>query len=281
VEKSAYTYPRYGDLVQQALAEDIGSGDVTTLAIVGKDKSAKARIVAKAELVLAGVEVAEAVFRKLDKNVSWRAEYPDGSRLAPGDVIAEVAGNARAILTAERTALNFLQHLSGIASLTAKYVALLESYNTKLKDTRKTNPGLRALEKYAVKCGGGENHRFGLFDAILIKDNHIAFAGGIAQAIKLTRQNSPTGLAIEIEAQSLTQVEQALSGGAEIIMLDNMDIDTLAQAVKLIAGRAKTEVSGGLSGEHIIEIAKLGVDYISMGKLTNSAPAVDIHMRFI
>ncbi len=269
----------YQHIIKQAIDEDVGPGDVTTLAVVAPGRQAEAYITAKQELILAGVEIAEAVFRQVDKDIAWWAKCSDGTRVAVGEIVAEVAGQAQGLLTAERTALNLLQHLSGIATLTAKYVALLKPYNTKLKDTRKTIPGLRELEKYAVKCGGGENHRFGLFDAILIKDNHIAFAGGIAEAIKLTRQNAPTGWPIEIETQDLNQVEQAVISGAEVIMLDNMDIADLAQAIKLIAGRAKTEVSGGISGEHIIEIAKLGVDFISMGKLTHSAPAVDIHMQ--
>ncbi len=271
----------YQHIIECALAEDVGSGDVTTQAVVAPGLEAEAYIIAKQELILAGTEIAEAVFRQLDKDIVWWTKCSDGTRAAVGEVVAEVAGQAQALLTAERVALNFMQHLSGIATLTATYVELLKPYNTKLKDTRKTTPGLRELEKYAVKCGGGENHRYGLFDAILIKDNHIAFAGGIGPAIKLARQNAPSGWSIEVETQSLEQVEQALTVGAEIIMLDNMDIDTMAQALELIAGRAKTEASGGITGEHIIEIAKLGVDYVSLGQLTHSAPAVDIHMQFM
>jgi nicotinate-nucleotide pyrophosphorylase (carboxylating) len=271
----------YQHIVQRALAEDIGSGDVTTLAVVAEGEQAEAYIIAKQELVLAGIEVAETVFRQLDKDIVWWTKYSDGSRLVSGEIVAEAAGRARALLTAERTALNFLQHLSGIATLTARYIELLKPYKTKLKDTRKTTPGLRELEKYAVHCGGGENHRQGLFDGILIKDNHIAFAGGINQAIQLARQNAPSGWPIEIETQNLAQVEEALAAGVEVIMLDNMDPDTLSQAVKLIAGRAKVEASGGITADNITEIAKLGVDYISLGELTHSAPAVDIHMRLV
>jgi nicotinate-nucleotide pyrophosphorylase (carboxylating) len=268
----------YQDIVKRALREDVASGDVTTLALLAEEQSAKAGIIAKQELVLAGIGVAEEVFRQLDNGVVWEAAHGDGTRLRPGGIIAEVKGRARALLTAERTALNFLQRLSGIATLTAKYVELLKPYKTKLKDTRKTTPGLRELEKYAVSCGGGVNHRRGLFDAILIKDNHIAFAGGISRALKLARQNAPAGWPIEIETQNLAQVEEALAVGVETIMLDNMDLASMRQAVELIAGRAEIEVSGGVTAENIVDIAKLGVDYVSLGEVTHSAPAVDIHM---
>lgn len=276
--KSVYTHPRYADLVQQALAEDIGSGDVTTLALVAEGEQAKAHIAAKQNLVVAGIEIARAVFHQLDKDITWKAECADGDRLASGKVIAKIEGRAQALLTAERTALNFLQRLSGIATITAGYVELLKPYKATLKDTRKTTPTFRELEKYAVRCGGGENHRYGLFDGILIKDNHIAFAGGITKAINLARQKAPSGWPIEVETQNLTQVEEALTGGASIIMLDNMDIVTMRQAVELIGVRAKIEVSGGITAEKLIEIAEMGVDYISLGQLTHSAPAVDIHM---
>jgi nicotinate-nucleotide pyrophosphorylase (carboxylating) len=268
----------YQEIVREALKEDIGSGDVTTEALITKDQRARARLIAKQKLVLAGIDVAREAFRQLDGDINWQAKHNDGAELSAGEIVAEVEGRMRALLTAERTALNFLQRLSGIATLTAKHVALLKPHKTKLKDTRKTTPGLRQLEKYAVSCGGGVNHRLGLYDGILIKDNHITFTGGITRAVKLARQKAPAGWPIEIEAQTLSQVNEALSVGVEKIMLDNMDPATLYQAVRLIAGRAEIEVSGGITAANIIEIAKLGVDYVSLGELTHSAPAVDIHM---
>ncbi len=271
----------YQQIIKKALGEDIGSGDVTTLALVAEGKSAKASIIAKQDLALVGVEIAEAVFRQLDNDITWKAECNDGDRLASGKIIAKIESRAQALLSAERTALNFLQRLSGIATITAKYVELLKPYKTTLKDTRKTIPGWRELEKYAVRCGGGENHRYGLFDGILIKDNHIAFAGGITKAIKLAKEKAPAGWPIEVEAQNINQVKKALAAGAEIIMLDNMDMATLSRAIELIGEQAKVEVSGGITAENIVKIAELGADYVSLGQLTHSAPAADIHMRLL
>jgi len=215
----------------------------------------------------------------VDRRLSFEALVEDGTRVEKGQIIAQISGAAKAILAAERTALNFLQHLSGIATLTAHYVELLKPYKATLKDTRKTTPGLRELEKYAVRCGGGQNHRLGLYDGVLIKDNHIVMAGGVSRAIKLARQNVASGFKIEVEVQNLAQVKEALDAGADVIMLDNMDPNTLRQAVELIAGRTEVEVSGGIDEGTLAQIAELGVDYISIGALTHSAPAVDIHLK--
>ena len=265
---------QYREAVRRALAEDLGWGDVTTEATVPADLRGKGVVLAKADCVLAGLDVAAEAFRQLDPVVAFERHREDGDPCRSGTVVATVRGSARAMLTAERTALNFLQRLSGIATLTRRYVDAALGGATIL-DTRKTTPTLRALEKYAVRAGGGTNHRAGLDDGILIKDNHVRLAGGVETAIgrmRLARQEMP----IEVEVQSLEEVESAIAAGADIILLDNFSLDAIRDAVKRIGGRAKVEVSGGVTLDRLTELAKTGVDYISVGALTHSAPAVDL-----
>jgi nicotinate-nucleotide pyrophosphorylase (carboxylating) len=264
----------YREIVRRALAEDLGWGDVTTEATVDPAARGRGEIVAKCDCVIAGLDIAAETFRQLDPAVSFTVHRPDGSRCVHGDIVAGVRGTAAAMLTAERTALNLLQRLTGIATLTRKYVDAAAGRITIL-DTRKTTPTLRALEKYAVRAGGGTNHRSGLDDAILVKDNHIRLAGGVAEAIermRAARQDMP----IEIEAQTLEQVDEALAGGANIILLDNLSIEQTREAVRRIAHRAKVELSGGVTLERIPELASTGADYVSVGALTHSAPAADL-----
>jgi len=267
------------EIVARALAEDIGPGDITTAATVDPGTPCRAEIVAKAEGVVAGVGVAEATFHAVDPDISFEYAVHDGQRVAPGTVVARLSGDAAAILTAERTALNFLQRMSGIATLTAQYVAAVEGTPARIIDTRKTAPGLRVLDKYAVRAGGGANHRMGLFDGILIKDNHIQAAGGLGEAVERAREAAHHLVKIEVEAQDLAQVEGALSAGADVIMLDNMGVEEIRRAVELIGGRAETEVSGGVTLETVRELAECGVDYISVGALTHSAPALDLSLE--
>jgi len=264
----------YRDLVRRALAEDIGAGDVTTKACVPADSRARGVFLAKAPCVIAGLEVAVEAFRQLEAGVALEVRVPDGARCEPGAVIAEVRGSAATLLTGERTALNLLQRLSGIATFTRQFVDAAEGQIIIL-DTRKTTPTLRALEKYAVRAGGGSNHRFGLFDAVLIKDNHIRMAGGISRAVSAARARD-AGLVIEVEAETQDQVDEAVAAGADTILLDNMTTADVRRAVTTIAGRAKVEISGGVTLERIAELGGTGADFVSVGALTHSAPAVDI-----
>lgn len=264
----------YRELVRRALAEDLGWGDVTTEATVLPEQRARGVLVAKSPCVLAGLDVAWETFRQLDPGVAFNALHSDGDRCEAGTIVAEVRGSAAAMLTAERTALNFLQHLSGVATLTRRFVEAA-SGNVSILDTRKTTPTLRVLEKYAVRAGGGVNHRERLDDGILIKDNHIRLAGGMRDAIarmKAAGQQMP----VETEAQSLAQVDEALGEGVDIILLDNLTIEETREAVRRIAGRAKIELSGGVTLDRVAELARTGVDYISVGALTHSAPAADL-----
>ena len=264
----------YRDALHRALEEDLGAGDITTEATVEPALRARGVIVAKSDCVIAGLDVAAEAFRQLDAGAAFTVHAPDGSRCSPGDIVAEVRGSAGAMLTAERTALNFLQRLSGIATLTRRFVDAAGGRITVL-DTRKTTPTLRALEKYAVRAGGGTNHRFGLEDGILIKDNHIRLAGGVETAVARMKA-AGLDLPIEIEAQSLQQVDAALAAGAGIILLDNLSIDETREAVRRIAGRAKVEISGGVTLERMPHLAATGADYVSVGALTHSAPAADL-----
>ncbi|SHF49756.1 carboxylating nicotinate-nucleotide diphosphorylase [Desulforamulus putei] len=265
-------------LIATSLAEDIGTGDITTNSIVPAGSVAKGIIYVKEPGIVAGIPVAEAVFRYLAPDIGFSARVQDGASLEPGDVIAEVEGDARAILTGERLALNFLQRMSGIATRTAALVDKVKLYPVRVVDTRKTTPGLRMLEKYAVRVGGGFNHRFGLYDAVLIKDNHIKVAGGITQAVLAARQNVPHTVKIEVEVENLAGVNEALEARADVIMLDNMDPATMREAVKLVDGRALVEASGGINEETITAVAKAGVDLISIGALTHSIKSLDISL---
>jgi nicotinate-nucleotide pyrophosphorylase (carboxylating) len=268
-------------LVRTALDEDIGSGDITTLLTVPEDAVSKAAFVAKQEGVVAGMDVARAAFRALDSDVVFEVTRNDGARVKTGDSIATVAGNARAILTAERVALNFLARMSGIGTLTAKYVKLVSHTKAKIIDTRKTTPGLRRLEKYAVTIGGGFSHRFNLSDGILIKDNHITAAGGVTAAVTSAKKGAPHTLKIECEVTTLNQLYEAIAAGADAVLLDNMPLTLLRQAVEVVAGRVITEASGGVNEQTVAAIAETGVDLISVGALTHSAPALDISLMFV
>ena len=264
----------YRELVRRALAEDFGWGDVTTETIVDRKQKARGVITAKTSCVLAGLDIAGEAFRQMDPAVQIVVNHPDGTRCEPGTDVAEVRGLAAALLTAERTALNFLQRLSGIATLTRQFVDAAGGRIVVL-DTRKTTPILRALEKYAVRAGGGVNHRSGLDDGILIKDNHIRLAGGVGNAVtrmRKTNREMPT----EVEAQTLAEVDEALQAGAEIVLLDNLSTGDIIEAVKRCRGRARTEISGGVTLQRMGELAATGADYVSVGALTHSAPAADI-----
>jgi nicotinate-nucleotide pyrophosphorylase (carboxylating) len=265
-------------IIEMALAEDIHTGDMTTLSIVRDRHEVRARMIAKEAMVLAGIDVAARVFHTLDQRILFTPLFRDGDGLKKGDVIAELLGDASQLLQGERVALNILQRMCGIATTTARYVAAVNGTQARIVDTRKTSPGLRILEKYSVRAGGGFNHRFGLYDGVLIKENHIAAAGGITVAVKRARERIPHTMKIEVETESLPQVAEALECGADIIMLDNMDLETMRKAVELISGRALVEASGGVNLDTVREIADTGVDIISVGALTHSARAMDISM---
>lgn len=268
------------ELIVRALEEDIRSGDVTTNAIIDSKKEVKAEWHAKDNGIVAGLDLAKAVFKKLDKELSWEEHVLDGNKIADGDVIVKMKGKARALLTAERTALNFVQRMSGIATETNRYSTLLEDFDTNILDTRKTVPGFRLLDKYAVKMGGGENHRMGLYDLAMIKDNHIAAAGGISMAVEKVRQAEPA-LKIEVETKNLKEVKEALAADVEIIMLDNMSPESMGRAVEVINKQALTEASGNITLDNIRKIAETGVDFISVGALTHSVKAFDISQKII
>lgn len=265
-------------IIENALAEDIHTGDITTLAVVPMKGTARARLIAKEELVLAGIDVAARVFHQLDPAIVFRALHPDGAHCQAGTMLAELTGDSAALLQGERVALNLLQRMCGTATLTARYVAAVHGTRARIVDTRKTTPGLRVLDKYAVRVGGGINHRTGLYDGVLIKENHIAAAGGIEEAVGRARAYIPHTMKIEVETESLAEVAEALAAGADIIMLDNMDCETMKAAVALIGGKALVEASGGVNLETVRRIAETGVDIISVGALTHSARAMDISM---
>ena len=264
----------YLEIVRRALAEDLGWGDVTTEATVRGEQRARGVILAKAPCVVAGLDVAAEAFRQLDPAVTITVHCPDSARCGPGTTIAELRGAAGAMLTAERTALNLMQRMSAIATLTRRFVDAAAGRITIL-DTRKTTPTLRALEKYAVRAGGGTNHRGGLDEGVLIKDNHIRLAGGVAEAMSRMKA-AQAEMPIEIEAQDLAQVDAAIAAGADIILLDNLTTAQIREAISRIAGRAKVEISGGVTLDRIPELAQTGADYVSVGALTHSAPAIDL-----
>ena len=264
----------YRELVRRALAEDFGWGDVTTEGVIDPHQQARAIILAKSPCVIAGLDIASEAFRQLDPGVTITVHHADGSFCEPGTVVADYAGHASGLLTAERTALNFMQRLSGIATLTRRFVDAAAGRITVL-DTRKTTPLLRALEKYAVRAGGGVNHRSGLDDGILIKDNHVRLAGGVGAAVSRMKKKSRE-MPTEVEAQSLQQVDEALAAGADIVLLDNLSTADIIAAVKKCRGRAKTEISGGVTLTRMSELAATGADYVSVGGLTHSAPAADL-----
>ena len=274
----------FKDLVQRALLEDLGHGDVTTNALIPEDLQGEGEIKAKEELILCGLEVARLVFEELDEELEFEALRADGDRLFPGEVAARLRGKVASILKGERVALNFLQHLSGVATYTRRFVEQVKGLPVKIIDTRKTLPGFRVLEKYAVFVGGGANHRFGLSDGVLIKDNHLKACGSVKEALKRARKNLPHVYRIEVEVKTLEELKEALFAGAEAVLLDNMDLETLRQAVKMareINSKVVLEASGGVSLENVRAIAETGVDLISIGRLTHSAPAVDLNLKIV
>ena len=269
------------DFVKRVLAEDLGEGgDVTSNATISADARFSAELAAREPIVVAGLDLAEAFFRELDAGVAIEKLAGEGDCVEAGTVLMRLSGNARAMLAAERAALNTLQHLSGIATLTRRYVDAIEGTDATLLDTRKTIPGLRALEKYAARMGGAQNHRMRLDDGVLIKDNHVAVAGGVGLAVRAAKAAS-TGLQVQVEVDRIEQVEEALAAGADRLLLDNMDPSTLRRAVELVAGRVPLEASGGVRIETIRSIAESGVEFISVGRITQSAPAVDIGMDYL
>lgn len=265
------------ELIDRALAEDLGAGDLTTLAVVPDGAPARATIEQKAPGVPAGLELARAVFERVDSRLAWRSHAPEGA-WRDGGLLAELSGDAASLLAGERVALNFLGRLSGIATLTARYVQAVQGTGVRILDTRKTTPGLRALEKDAVRMGGGVSHRSGLFDAVLVKENHAALAGGVGAAARLALARAPAGVLVEVECASLAEVEAALEAGVSRLLLDNMEPDQLRRAVALVAGRAELEASGGVTLANVRAIAETGVHYISVGALTHSAPALDVSL---
>lgn len=267
--------------VETALAEDFGrAGDITSQLVVPKTAQAKGVIAARQNGVLAGLDLAMQAFQKCDPSIELKAVKQDGQNLTAGDTVLQIQGNGRAVLAAERVALNYLGHLSGIASLTRAYVDAIKGTQARITCTRKTTPNMRALEKYAVRCGGGVNHRFGLDDGVLIKDNHIAVAGGVAAAVEAALAGAGHMVRVEIEVDTLAQLEEALNAGAQAVLLDNMPPDTLREAMHIIKGRAAAEASGNVSLETVKAIAETGVDYISVGRLTHSAPCLDLGLDF-
>ena len=264
-----------------AIEEDVESGDITTNALVPDATRAVAEMSAKADGVISGLEIARMAFAKFDDHIKWTPFALEGGVVSKGDIIVRIEGSYRALLTAERTALNIIQRMSGIATATSHYVKELAGTHTQLLDTRKTAPGMRILDKMAVKAGGGTNHRMGLYDMALIKDNHIKIAGGITNAVVQVRASAFPGMKIEVEVTNLEETQEAIDAGADIIMLDNMSTAMMAEAVKLIAGRAATEASGNMTLSRISEVASAGVDYISVGALTHSVTALDISMNIV
>lgn len=269
------------NLILMSLKEDISNEDITTNSIIQDNKIGKITLICKEDGILAGIEVFKRVFLLLDRNISFSIEKKDGEKINKNDIIGEISGDLRAILTGERTALNYLQHMSGIATYTHNMVKLLKGSNIKLLDTRKTTPNMRIFDKYSVKVGGGFNHRYNLSDGILIKDNHINATGSITEAINLARNYAPFVRKIEIEVENLEMVAEAVEAKADIIMLDNMTPELMKEAIKLINGRAKTECSGNVSKENIEKIKNTGVDYISSGALTHSAPILDFSLKHL
>lgn len=265
--------------IARFIREDVGEGDVTTNAVVPEDAQGKARIEAREELVVAGLDAARLCFEEAGPGTTWTGLVADGDAVGPGDVLARLEGSLATILVGERTALNLLGRLSGIATLTRAFVDAIAGTATEIVDTRKTTPGLRSLEKYAVRTGGGFNHRFGLYDAVLIKDNHLRAAGGVAEAVQAARNRAPAGLVVQVEVTDLSELDEAVSAGADAILLDNMSPDMVRSAVQRTAGRALLEASGGMTLANVRSYAETGVDRISIGALTHSAPAVDVALE--
>ena len=268
-------------IIERVLLEDIGTGDITTKSIIPSNLKAKGIIKTSEEGIVAGLGIACLVFKKLDSDITFQEKIKDGTKVARGKVLAEITGTARTILKGERVALNFLQRMSGIATITSKFCQEVKDFPARIVDTRKTTPGLRILEKYAVRMGGGYNHRFGIYDAVLIKDNHLAVAGGIKLAVNSIRKQISHTVKNEVVVENLSQLQEALEMKVDIIMLDNMNLDTMREAVKMVKGEALIEVSGGITLEKVRKIAQTGVDLISIGALTHSVKSLDISMEII
>ena len=273
--------PFVEELIELAIREDIGDGDHTSLATIPADARGKMQLLVKQDGIIAGIEVARMVFDRLDGSVAFDQRIEDGACVRRGDIAFYVEGRILSLLQAERIVLNIMQRMSGVATQTAAYVKLLEGTHCRVLDTRKTTPGMRVLDKMAVKLGGGENHRMGLFDMILLKDNHIDAAGGVTRAIEMARAHASFTATVEIECENLDMVREAVEAGADIIMFDNMTHDDMAAAIELIAGRAKTECSGNVDASNIRALADLGVDFISSGALTHSAPILDLSLKHL
>ncbi len=267
------------EYILNTLKEDITSEDVSTNAVMPEDKNGRADLICKQDGIICGLGIFERTFKLLDENSHFETEVKDGDFVKKGQVIGVIYGDIKALLSGERTGLNYLQRMSGIATITKEYAAALEGYKTVLLDTRKTTPNMRPFEKYAVTVGGGKNHRYNLSDGVLLKDNHIGAAGSITKAITMAKKYAPFVRKIEIETETLEQVQEAIDAGADIIMLDNMDNETMKKAVELIGGRAETECSGNVTKERLKEIAEIGVDFVSCGALTHSAPIMDISLK--
>lgn len=267
------------DYILNTLKEDITSEDVSTNAVMPEDKQGRAELICKQDGIICGLDIFKRTFELLDSSSCFEANFKDGDRVQKGDLLGIIYSDIKVILSGERTALNYLQRMSGIATMTKAYMDELEGYSTTLLDTRKTTPNMRPFEKYAVTVGGATNHRYNLSDGVLLKDNHIGAAGSITKAIKMARDYAPFVRKIEIETETLEQVEEALAAGADIIMLDNMDNDTMKKAVELIGGKAQTECSGNVTKERLKEIAEIGVDFVSCGALTHSAPIMDVSLK--
>ena len=276
---SLLTNPLVTGIIAMALNEDVGTGDITTETTIPEEKTAHGRFIAKENMIICGLEVAELVFHTVDKNIVFIANTKDGDFVMKGECIATVSGNARNVLTGERTALNLLQRMTGIATRTSEAVRSVEGTKAKIADTRKTTPGLRVLEKYAVRVGGGTNHRFNLADGVLIKDNHIAVSGGITNAVNNARKTAPHTLKIEVEVENEQMLNEALQAGADIIMLDNMTNDQMKKCVEITAGKALLEASGNMGDKDLKAVAETGVDIISIGALTHSVKAADISLK--
>ncbi len=273
--------PSWSDIIINALAQDVGRGDMTTNVLVAIGQKAEATLIARQDMVVCGLPVVAEVFRHLDKRIRMMPEQPDGGGVCAGNVICTITGPARGILTGERVALNFFQNLSGVATLTRQYVEKVAGTQARIVDTRKTTPGLGQLQKYAVRIGGGHNHRMGLDDGVLVKENHLALCGGITEAVKQLREVLSHLQRIEVECETLEQVKEALAVGVEVILLDNMDLDTLRRAVDIAGGKALLEASGNVNLNTVLAVAQTGVDLISVGALTHSAGAVDVSLRVL
>lgn len=277
---SLLTNPLVTELIKTSLNEDVGTGDITTETTIPQDKTAYGKFIAKEDMTVCGLEIAELVFHTVDSSIKFTAMLKDGDAASKGDILAEVSGNARNVLTGERTALNILQRLTGISTRTKEAVDCVKGTKAKITDTRKTTPGMRVLEKYAVRVGGGTNHRFNLADGILIKDNHIAVSGGIKNAVANARSKAPHTLKIEVEVETKEQLMEALDAKADIIMLDNMSNELMAECVKIIDGKAVVEASGNMGDKDLRAVANTGVDIISIGALTHTVKAADISLKF-